>query len=91
MDLLARPGPEAHGSGLGQQSRSRRPNRRVEAVNGDVLHGFGAQKMDEVHLDPTDAHLQLHSTVKEFAFCSVHAILISMNSQFISSCISMTP
>lgn len=64
LDLLPRPGPEAHSSGSRQQARPCCPHWCVEAVNGDVLHRLGAQKMDEVHLDSAHTHLQLWSRVK---------------------------
>lgn len=58
-DPLPRPAPESHRPGQTPQRRSCRPQRRVQAVDGDVLHGLGAQQVEEVHLDPVHAHLQL--------------------------------
>jgi len=60
LDHLPRPGLKAQSPGRRLQGGSRRPHGGVEAVDGDVLHGLGAQQVDEVHLDATHSRLQLY-------------------------------
>lgn len=59
LEDLPAPGLESHRRPVSRLIRSRAPHGEVQAVDDDVLHRLGAQQVEEIQLDTTDADCRL--------------------------------